>query len=177
MPTRIAAIEKFEPDAESLIGLVRLFYGIGEANANFLTKWRSPFQATDMVFSNRGNEVELAVLAGAKLIQMMYSPSNAHSEMAALAVAFASCQGLRKNPRVPEILELTLKRLSEQTTERVRILAERANSELSEAVFDRNENGREVGGEYASKQTTTTLTKISHEKIHSNGGPARVSRF
>jgi hypothetical protein len=135
MPKRIAAIEKYGADANSLILLARLFYGIGEPNADFLSAWRLAIQQEDTLFSNRGNEVELAVLAGAKLIEIMYSSSTL-SEMASLAVACTSCQKLRTNPSVPEIPELAIKCLSQQTAERSSVYAARKNSELSSILAE-----------------------------------------
>ena len=125
IPKRVAAIKGFEVDAKEVISLVKFFYGIGDTSADFLAKLRSVFREHDSVFSNLGNDAELAVLTGAKLVQLMYANSSAISELATLATASVACQGLQKNPPVPQIAEIAFKRLSEQSKARGQVFAER----------------------------------------------------
>ena len=55
----------------------------------------------------------------------MYANASAISELATLATASAACQGLQKNPPVPQIVEIAFKRLSEQSKARAQVFAER----------------------------------------------------
>lgn len=125
IPKRIAAIKGFEADAQDVISLVKFFYGIGDTSPAFLAKLRSVFREHDTVFSNQGNDAELAVLAGAKLVQLMYAKASAISELATLATASAACHGLLQNPPVPQIVEIAYIRLSEQSKARAQVFAER----------------------------------------------------
>jgi hypothetical protein len=128
IPKRIAAIKGFEANAREVVSLVKFFYGTRDTSADFIGKFRSVFREHDSVFSNQGNEAELAVLAGAKLVQLMYANSPGVSELATLATASAAGQGLQGNPPVPQIVEIAFKQLSEQSKARGQVFAERQAS-------------------------------------------------
>jgi len=158
LPKRIAAIKGFEANANQVISLAKFFYGLGEPSADFLSQLRDVFREQDTVFSNQGNEAELAILAGAKLVQLMFLKSANTTELATLAVACASCQGLQKNPIVPQIPEIAFKRLGEQSKERAHVFAEKQAS-----VFPAEPEGAEettnsiFGKQFAKMQSDVRI--------------------
>ncbi len=151
IPKRIVAIKNFDADANQVVSLAQLFYGVGDPSVDFLSTLRAKFREQDSVFSNQGNEAELAVLAGAKLVQLMYARSFETSEMATLAVACAACQGLQKNPPVPQITEIAFKRLAEQSRDRAQVFAERLNS--TQSTGPDGAAGLDIGKEFAKMQS------------------------
>lgn len=80
---------------EATAELIRLLYSLPSRNDSFILAYRKRFQEFDAAFKMRGNDVELAVLAGATLVHLLDQQDDQFSEFSAIAIACADCQGLR----------------------------------------------------------------------------------
>lgn len=114
---RWAGVHAFSPDRAQVVELTRTFYRIGRQTDQFMTDFRGAFQKDDPAFSAKGNEMELAVLAGAALVDSWCSYGEPDGSYAALAVICASCRDLRK-PVVPGIVELAVQEFGERCVDR-----------------------------------------------------------
>lgn len=112
LQARTVALESVEGelDREGLASLVALAYGLPEAGQY---QWfREAFQEVDAAFLMRGNERELAVLAGA-CVMGVCELGNEMSVLAAASSAVAARRGLPSVfPELPMVAEQTLLDLS-----------------------------------------------------------------
>jgi len=121
LPKRWAGIEEFSPDHKDILALAQCFYGQGKPSDEFLAKFRQSFQDADPTFQMRGNDVELAVLAGAELVDTIERSSTVLGDFAALCLVTTSGQNLRKAPPVPEIPEIASRHLNSRSIKRAKI--------------------------------------------------------
>lgn len=115
---RWAGVEAFEVDRDEITALVEVFFGNFEAKDNFLLEFRKAFQTADSSFRMKENNLELSVLAGAELVDVMERSSRDHADLAALALVSYSAQNLRRTPCVPEIPEYAVRYLAKRSAHR-----------------------------------------------------------
>jgi hypothetical protein len=120
LPKHGAAIEEYDPTPAQVISLTRLFYGFLKQDDLFLDDFRKSFQAKDPAFPMRDNMLQMAVLAGASLIQLIkHGKDEQLADLAALCMVSAAAQGLRAVPPVPEMPEIAARYLEERPSKRV----------------------------------------------------------
>lgn len=119
---RWAGVDAFEVGRDEVILLVEVFFGIfGDDNISkdvFLGKFRKAFQDADSSFRMRDNNLELSVLAGAKLVVVMAEAASDVGDFAAIALVAFAAQNLRKAPCVVEIPERAAKHLAHRSVNR-----------------------------------------------------------
>jgi hypothetical protein len=119
LPKHGAAIEEYNPTHAQVISLTRLFYGFLKQDDAFLDDFRLIFQVQDATFPMRGNMLQMAILAGATLIQIIKFGKDQHlADFAALCMVSAAAQGLRTAPPVPEMPEIAAQYLEGRTGKR-----------------------------------------------------------
>ena len=111
LPKRWKAIEDFAAGRVEVVALTRLFWKIGIPNEKVMADFRAAFQKTDPTFQMRGNEQEMAMLAGAELVDMIERGKRGLSDMSALALVCAGAQNLRHPALVADIPEFASKHL------------------------------------------------------------------
>src|SRR6266568_2567883 len=84
LPKRWKAIEDFPAGRTAIIALTRLFWKIGAPNQEVLADFRAALQKADLTFRMRGNEQEIAVLAGAELVDVIERGDTGLRELSAL---------------------------------------------------------------------------------------------
>ncbi len=85
--------------------LVRIFYDRPTVAADFSDRYSAAFQANDQTFSTRDNIVELRVLSGATIANIVETTRTSTTDAVALAVLCGFCRGLRQNILNGEIVE------------------------------------------------------------------------
>lgn len=118
LPKRWAGIERFTGSRDDIVSLTRLFYGLGKPSDTFLAAFRAVFQDADAAFQMRGNDQELVVLAGAKLVHLIEQAEMDVASMSALSLVCAAAQNLRHPAPVADILEKAVKYLQERSVNR-----------------------------------------------------------
>lgn len=118
LPKRWAAVEGFEVTREGLADASRLFYGLKPQNPKFVDSLRAGLQKADPAVKMSGNDVELAVLAGALLVDSIERYSAPYCYFAALAAVCPAAKNLRKPPVVRAIPELATKALTTWSSNR-----------------------------------------------------------
>ncbi len=136
LPKRWAAIEEYEVGPGEVVSLTQLFYQVGEPSEEFIAAFRAPFQKADAAFPMRGNDRELVVLAGAKLVDAIERAPRDVADLAALSLICAAAQNLRPNPAVAEIPEVAARYLSKRATSRALPDKESSGRELVEALIN-----------------------------------------
>lgn len=103
---RWQGIEAFTENLEydDIPELARLFHGLRPRRQDMIEAFRECFQGIDSVFPMKGNELELAILAGATLTQATVGEDTAIADFAALAVTCPGFQDARKGAPVLGIL-------------------------------------------------------------------------
>lgn len=76
---------------------------------------RQRFQKHDATFPMRDNDLELAVLAGASLVQVLDTRPGAIGNLAALCLACCDLRGLHRTACLPEIIDYSSDYLSDQS--------------------------------------------------------------
>jgi len=105
IPRRLAGVEAFakELDAAKAMDTVRVFFGLSPAAPAFLDALRATFQKADPAFPMRDNDIELRILAGSTLIQLLSKKFSTLASAAALATTSSAWQGLRKDVLIPDV--------------------------------------------------------------------------
>ena len=108
MLARSKAIESFieKVDEAKIAELVRCFVGIIPKETSVTEGFTKELLATDAAFPTENNQVEMQVLCGAALASILEQPS-ALADSAALMVNSASAGGFRKDPILPDIVQLS----------------------------------------------------------------------
>src|SRR5882672_10439117 len=91
---RWVGVDAFEAGRDQIISLVEIFFGFFDGKDNFLAEFRKAFQDADSSFRMRDNNRELAVLAGAELVDVMERASTELGDLAALALVSCAAQNL-----------------------------------------------------------------------------------
>ena len=133
---RWAAIAAFEVDRSDVASLTRLFYRLGTPKEDFLKAFRAEFQKADAAFPMRGNDHELAVLAGAELVDTIERSSAPLADLAALCLVCAAAQQLRPTPAVSAIPETASRFLSSRATKRSQVDEGSSEGTLLKALTD-----------------------------------------
>jgi hypothetical protein len=121
-----AAIAEYRPIPAQIVMLTRLFYGFLKQDDPFLEDFRHIFQAQDPTFPMRDNMQQMAVLAGAALIEIIkHGGDERLADLAALCMVSAAAQGLRAAPFVPEMPEIAARYLEGRTSKRVSVEADK----------------------------------------------------
>lgn len=115
---RWTGVDAFTAGRDEIVSLVELFFGFYDANETFTSKFRIPFQEADAAFRMKGNNRELSVLAGAKLVSIMEGDSIELGDFAAMALVSCAAQNLRASPCVSEIPERAARHLNLRTVNR-----------------------------------------------------------
>jgi hypothetical protein len=119
LPKRGEAIEAFSPDRADIPPLARLFYSLGGDNTECLATFRAKLKENDATFAMAGNDREIAVLAGAELVDVIERSQEPQlADLAALALVCPSAHNLRASPAVPDIPERAKAYLGKRATER-----------------------------------------------------------
>ncbi len=115
---RWAGIDAFEFNAQDVVALVELFFGNFENKDSFLDKFRKSFQDADSSFRMKENNLELSILAGAELVDIMDRGSNDDGDFAALALVSNAAQNLRYAPCVTQIPEYAVHYIAKRSLKR-----------------------------------------------------------
>jgi GTPase-associated system helical domain len=86
---RWTAVSEFALDKDTIIELVRLFFGLGQPGESFIAAFRGTLQKEDPAFKVRDNEHELALLSGAAVVQSIDGSERELADFAALALVSA----------------------------------------------------------------------------------------
>ena len=124
---RWAGVDAFEVGRNEVVSLVEVFFGFFDGKDAFLGVFRKAFQDADSSFRMRENNLELSVLAGAKLVAVMEDVTMALGDFAALALVACAAQNLRGTPCVAEIPELAVKHLARRSINRGQLDADDAS--------------------------------------------------
>lgn len=115
---RWAGVDAITAGPEEILSLVELFFGFYDATEAFTASFRVPLQQADAAIRMRDNNVELSVLAGAKLVSIMEGNSIELGDFAAMALVSCAAQNLRNAPCVSEIPERATSHLSRRSVNR-----------------------------------------------------------
>jgi len=126
---RWEAVDNFEINQGYAVDLVRLFFGVGQVSEKFLNEFRTAFQKTDAAFPMKHNDVELRVLAGAELVDSIETYTASWGRYISLAIVCCSFRNARKT-LVPDIVELAIRYLSEQSVARFKPVNEGKPADL-----------------------------------------------
>lgn len=126
---RWEAIDTFAVGAGNAILLTQIFYQLSLTDASFPQKFRAAFNKVDPNFQMSGNDRELIVLAGAKLVDAMERSARNIADFVALCLVCAGAQNLRVAPAVQHIPEIAAKYLSERSVARAKPEEEDAKEE------------------------------------------------
>jgi hypothetical protein len=104
---RWAAIENYtksvdNPDA---FELVRLFYARPVKQSTFIESFRNAFKETDSAFLMRDNDLEIRILAGATIANILDQKPSSKSDATALATVSGAYQSLRPQILLPDIVK------------------------------------------------------------------------
>lgn len=108
----IAALQENAP-TEEWLDCVRLFVGRPQGEVTHAAKFAQRFKEADPLFPLLKNELELQVLAGAALMQLLEKPSHA-ADAAALAMVCVDCRGEGSQGPIPEAVATARKYLAEE---------------------------------------------------------------
>lgn len=86
-----------------LLDLARLFHTRPPRDTNFQKEFRTPFFQADNAFKMQGNDLELAVLAGATLACVFNGKDSALSDVAAFATVCPCLQGKARTATIPDV--------------------------------------------------------------------------
>ena len=114
---RWKGIEQFSKNLTNskIADLARLFHGRGPKSPNFQSEFRTPFLKADNAFQMKGNDNELAVLAGATLVHILNGKDKCLGDVGAFAILCPGFQGNAKAPVVPDIQEQARKYLEQRS--------------------------------------------------------------
>lgn len=118
---RWEGIEAHSAGAKEIISLTELFFGYYDVCQEFSAAFRLVMQGADASFRMKGNNLELSVIAGAKLISIIEGPAAKLGDLAALALVACAAQNLRKGPCVVEIPKLASKHLNLRAISRSKV--------------------------------------------------------
>lgn len=96
--SRWKGIENFvaNMNLQDIIEIIRLYYELQNKDKSFLDKYRKTFKDLDPTFPMKENALELQVLAGATIAQILNSKVSFKIGFTAYATACVSCKGLKK---------------------------------------------------------------------------------
>jgi len=86
-----------------LLDLARLFHTRPPRDTNFQKEFRTSFFQADNAFKMQGNDLELAVLAGATLACVLNGKDSALSDVAAFATVCPCLQGKARTATIPDV--------------------------------------------------------------------------
>jgi hypothetical protein len=135
LPKRWAAIDQYDPDCEEIIFLARLFYGLGKPDETLLATFQKAFQEADPLFKTRNNDHELALLAGAELVDVIEFSGPDLADLAALSLVCAAAANLRNLAPAKEIPELAAQYLNKRTLGRTIVNEDDQNIGASDSIF------------------------------------------
>jgi len=124
LPKRWAAVEEFSPGRAEVVALARLFYKAGPPDEKVLASFRAALQKGDPTIPIKGNDQEIAMLAGAELIDVIERSKPSLADLAALALLCTSAQNLRPSTLVPDIPELASTYIADRSTNRTSTTSE-----------------------------------------------------
>jgi hypothetical protein len=159
IPLRWTGVEKFEPTASDVVTLTKFFFNLERPDEAFLAKFRAPFQAADVTFPMQKNDEELRVLAGAELVDVIERSDEDLAMLAALCLASASFENLRKEAQVPAIPGIAAIYLNAQTAKRAEVPEEA--STLGAALTAAGEPYDQLADEFT--QVQRELAVVSEE--------------
>src|ERR1044072_1518802 len=104
---RWRAVEGFNKKIKvpNALELVRLYFDRPTIKSDFSEQYSAVFQAQDPTFSTRDNSVELRVLAGASIANIVETTRTVLTDAIALAMVCGFCRGLRQKVLNGEIIE------------------------------------------------------------------------
>ena len=111
-------MQTFEVDGDKIADAARVFYGFAPRAPDFLQNFRVALQKADPAIKMSGNDQEIAVLAGAVLVEALEQLDEPLCFFAALAAVCPAAKNLRKTPIVPAIPELATEALAKWSTDR-----------------------------------------------------------
>jgi hypothetical protein len=116
---RWQGVEAFsqQVDGSKALDLVRLIFSKAPKSSDFNSAFRAAFKDVDDSFAMRANELEMEVLAGATIANLLESDDTKVADIVALAVVCSDLQGLRVKPTLDEMIELAYKHLHRRSDE------------------------------------------------------------
>jgi hypothetical protein len=111
---RWKGVEAYEPEASDIVNLTCLFYGLGKPQADFLAKFANVFEVVDGEFKST-NLNELAVLAGATLVDVIERGSFDDSVLATFSLVSCAASNMRGAPLVKQIPEIAARSMGQQS--------------------------------------------------------------
>ena len=118
LENRWIGVEAFEFDRNAIVSLVEVFFSNFDNKEAFLASFRKAFQDADSSFRMRENNLELSILAGTELVDIMDRADKDYADLAALALVSCAAQNLRRTPCVAEIPEYAVRYLAKRTVQR-----------------------------------------------------------
>jgi len=112
---RWTAIDAFEPTADQVVALVKLFFKLTAPTEAPIDGFIEALQVADPAFKIKDNQHEISVLAGAELIDVIDRGSNALAIFSGLAILSAAAQNLRTDVPVREIPEIAARLMAERS--------------------------------------------------------------
>ncbi len=98
-----------------VLGLARLFNGLGITDAQFVEQYRLAFKEFDSTFAMRENDLELRVLAGATIVCILETAEGPLGDAAALATVSSDYRGLRPRWQLSELTQRARTYLSQRS--------------------------------------------------------------
>jgi hypothetical protein len=118
LPKRWIAVLQFGADRDDIVILARFFYRLGNIQSSKLSTFVEALQVVDPIFKTRDNDHELAVLCGAKLVEVIEGGDTALADLAALCLVTAAAANCRPVPCVREIPEIAAAYLGNRSANR-----------------------------------------------------------
>ena len=118
LPRRWEAVTAFPMNAPEIGNAARLFYGLPEVDQGFPQRIRVALQKADPAVQMSGNDREIALIAGALLVETIVNVDFPLAFCAAFSAVCPAAKNLRRNPLVPAIPEIASNELAGWSSER-----------------------------------------------------------
>jgi len=149
---RWKAVEAFSPNYEEVALSVQLFFQLTLSDSSFPETFRKRLHNSDVTLPMGDNDIELIVLAGANLIDLIERGKQQFADFAALCLVCAAAQNLRQNPLVPDIPELAVKYLKNRSENRDKPVKESPEGKLFDALTAVGVPHSDLAGEFRKLQ-------------------------